>query len=482
MEYSDRLLVTVGQDALRALRQHGAGTSLQVELFLVRGRGRSQEWGEGQLEGDRIAESEGVGLRVIAEGRTGFAFTNAVSVPAVEAIWPRAQAALRCAAARVPFQLLGPSMGLGPRLRPSGAGPSLIPGEANESLGMHDPSLDEEIAGDGGGEKSGWDQRVAPLARAEAELLALDPRLKKVFRAAYRESVAEVAIVNSAGLESHQRATQVSFSVTGVAEDRGETQVGGSFMACRFYQDLDWGWTIRDAAQRTAALLGGRSIPSGRVTVVFDPAVTAEFLDLLAPALCADQVQKGKSFLAARMGQPVGSRWVTLVDDGRLPKGLATSAFDDEGTPTQRLALIQDGRLCHWLYDLATAARDGVHSTGNASRPSFHGAPEPDTSNLFLVPGSLSPEALIASTPHGVYAMEVMGTHTVDTVSGEFSLGLVGRRIENGQLTHAVRGVTLAGNLKDFLERLDAVGQDLRFFGSTGAATVRVRDLTIGGT
>ncbi|MBI3291997.1 MAG: TldD/PmbA family protein [Elusimicrobia bacterium] len=446
------------------MRQQGWDPDLQVELFLVRGRGRTRDWSEGQPEGDRIAESEGVGLRVIAGGRVGFAYTNEVSLAAVETIWPRALAALRCAAPRPPFQLA----------RREGRAQEGPNGQGTESLGVYDPAL--------GQAQDGWEQRVAPLAEVEPKLLALDPRLKKVFRASYRESVGEVAIVNSAGLNEGTRATQASFSLACVAEDQGETQVGGSFFASRFYQDLDWGWTIRDAAQRTAVLLGGRPIPSGRSAVVFDPAVTAEFLNLLAPALCADQVQKGQSFLAQRLGQPVGSRLVTLVDDGRLPKGLATSAFDDEGVPTQRLVLIEQGRLDRWLYDIATAARDGVNSTGNASRPSFHGAPEPDTSNLFLLPGALSPEALIASTPAGVYVMEVMGSHTVDTISGEFSVGLVGRRIEDGQLTHAGRGVTLAGDLKEFLGRIDAVGQDLRFFGSTGAPTVRVQDLTIGGT
>lgn len=455
------------------MRLQGGDLALQAELFLVQGRSRSRDWSEGQPEGDRVAESEGVGLRLIAGGRVGFAYTNEVSVAAVEAIWPRAQAALRCAAPQRVFQLLG-SEGMTRQSDPRG-----------EALLVYDPLLGGSTQGTGtgnGDECDGWEERVAPLAGVEAKLLALDSRLKKVFRASYRESAGEVAIVNSAGLASEQLATQASVSAACVAEAQGETQVGGSFLASRFYRDLDWEWTIRDAARRTAVLLGGRPIPSGRYPIVFDPAVTAEFLDLIAPALCADQVQKGKSFVAKRLGQPVGSGLVTLVDDGRLPKGLATSAFDDEGVPTQRLVLIDHGTLSQWLYDIATAAQDGVASTGNASRPSFHGAPEPDTSNLFLLPGALAPETIIASTPRGVYAMEVMGSHTVDTVSGEFSLGLVGRRIEEGRLTHAVRGITLAGNLKEFLDRMDAVGQDLRFFGSTGAPTVRVQDLTVGGT
>ena len=169
------------------------------------------------------------------------------------------------------------------------------------------------------------------------------------------------------------------------------------------------------------------------------------------------------------------------MDDGRLKRGLGTSGYDAEGLPTQTTVLVREGVLQGFLYDSASARRAKTISTGNAGRASYKGLPEPETTNFYIKPGTKSPEEMIAGIDSGLYVHSAMGLHTVDTVSGDFSLGIMGERIEKGKRTHGVRGVTIAGNLLDLLNTLEAVGNDLVFTGSLGSPTLWVSGVSVGG-
>jgi PmbA protein len=160
---------------------------------------------------------------------------------------------------------------------------------------------------------------------------------------------------------------------------------------------------------------------------------------------------------------------------------MATGPFDAEGMPTQKTVLMDHGCLKGFLYDSYTARKDKTRSTGNAGRASYKGLPEPEASNFYLEAGTQAPEQLISQVQSGIYVRSVMGLHTVDTISGDFSLGLMGQRIENGSRTHGVRGVTMAGNLLDLFKNVEAVGSDLIFSGSVGSPTLWVRDVSVGG-
>jgi PmbA protein len=275
--------------------------------------------------------------------------------------------------------------------------------------------------------------------------------------------------------------TSASFSLACVAVEGKETQIGYGFQAVRHHEDLKPDWVIERAIEHTLSLLGAKQIPTGRYDLVLDPFVAGEMLELLAGSIQADQVQKGKSFLATKVGQPVAASCVTLIDNGRLPRGLASSPYDVEGIPTQKTVLIQGGQLNGFLFDSYTARKGKTRSTGNAGRASYKGTPGPEASNFYLETGKQSPDELIAGVKSGLYVRSVMGLHTVDVISGDFSLGLMGERIENGKRTHAVRGVTMAGNLLDLFKNIAAVGSDLTFSGSVGSPTIWIRDVSVGG-
>jgi PmbA protein len=232
-------------------------------------------------------------------------------------------------------------------------------------------------------------------------------------------------------------------------------------------------------------MLGAKKPATERLPVILDPWAASSFLGVLAGSLSAEEVQKGRSLLADRVGEDVGSTLLSLVDDGRLPDGPASSPFDDEGVPTTRTVLVERGVLRGFLHNTETARREGTASTGNARRSSYRGVPGVSPSNLVVEAGSASPEDLLARAGRAVYVQDVSGVHSgANPVSGEFSVGATGLRVENGRLGEPLREMTVASTLLDMLTAVTAVGSDLRFFpggGAIGTPTLLVGEMTIAG-
>jgi len=304
--------------------------------------------------------------------------------------------------------------------------------------------------------------------------------LKSMLHGGFGEGVSHSALLNSHGIEEEFSGTHSSLGAAFLAEKDGERQEGSFGLSRRFGKDISWDRVFDEAAARTIALLGGKPMTTGKIPVVFDPTVACEFLSLISSMICADSVQKGKSPFKGRVGETVASSLISIIDDGTLEGGLATSPADDEGVPTQRTPVISKGKLNTFLYDTYSALKEGTLSTGNASRGGFKSSPSSGISNFFLEAGQTSREEILKTTT-GLYLYDVMGLHMADPVSGEFSVGVMGARLENGEFKEGVRGVTLAGNLLDLLKNIDALGSDLTFFGSMGSPTFRVSGLTISG-
>jgi TldD protein len=208
----------------------------------------------------------------------------------------------------------------------------------------------------------------------------------------------------------------------------------------------------------------------------------------------ADHIQKGASVYAGKLGERVAGPHLTAYDDGTLPGEWGTDAIDDEGTPTQRTAVIEEGKLTSLLYDLLRARADGATSTGNGRRESFRHLPIPRMTNTFIAPGEATPQELIGEVERGFYAAGFAGGQ-VDPTTGDFVFGVSeGYLIEGGRVTKPCRGATLIGNCLDALRRIDAVADDFEmktgFCGKggqrvpvgTGQGHVRIDALTVGGT
>ncbi|MGE4217885.1 MAG: TldD/PmbA family protein [Alphaproteobacteria bacterium] len=234
----------------------------------------------------------------------------------------------------------------------------------------------------------------------------------------------------------------------------------------------------RQAGERAVRRLKPRKAPTARVPIVYDPRVSRGLLGHLAGAINGAAVARGTSFLKDRMDKPVFAAGIRIVDDPHRHRGLASKPFDAEGLENRRLHLVEDGVLRHWVLDLATARQLGMTSTGRAARGTG-GPPSPSTTNLWMEPGTLTPEALIADIESGFYVTELMG-FGINGVTGDYSRGAAGFWIEKGEIAYPVSEITVAGNLKDmFLNMTPA--NDLAFKQSTNAPTIRVEGMTVAG-
>ncbi|MGO0122133.1 TldD/PmbA family protein [Desulfothermobacter acidiphilus] len=424
----------------------------EVEAFALSSTALQIEVRHGQVETLEQAEETGLGVRVLGDKRFGFSYLTGFSAEGVRKTVRRAVDACRLAASD-PYNLL-----------PAPAPPCVAPELWDETLA--EIPLEEKIA----------------LARSmEEAALNFDARVKIVETATYQEERTEVALASSRGIEGSYRGTVCGLYVSLAAVAGEQSETGYALKFSRWFRQLDPQELGQEAARRAVGLLGARRVKTAVVPVVFDPYVGVDFVGLLAPALTGEAVQRGRSLFAGKLEQKVAATQVTLVDNGLLPGGIRSAPFDGEGVPTQTTVLIEDGVLRAFLYDTRTAAREGRSSTGNAVRSGFRGQPTVGSTNLYLQPGKLAPEELIRQLPEGFYLTEVMGMHTANPISGDFSVGAVGFWIKEGELAFPVRGVTVAGNVQELLQRIDGVASDLRFLGSRGAPTFRVSELSISG-
>jgi TldD protein len=257
----------------------------------------------------------------------------------------------------------------------------------------------------------------------------------------------------------------------------------------------DPGQIAEQAAGKALTLLDAGPAPSGSMPVVVGGGFGGVlFHEMTGHGLEADHIQKGASVYVGKLGERVAQPLLNAFDDGRLPGEWGSDAIDDEGVPTQKTQVIEEGRLTSYLYDHLTAERDGVASTGNGRRESFRHLPIPRMTNTYIAPGDATPEAMIAELEKGFYAVSFAGGQ-VDPATGDFVFGVSeGYLIEGGKVTRPCRGATLIGNCLEALEAIDAVGDD--FFMKTGICGkggqkvpvgtgqghVRVRAMTVGGT
>ena len=289
-----------------------------------------------------------------------------------------------------------------------------------------------------------------------------------------------VALATSNGFRGSHTRTRHGLGVTVLAGSGTAMQRDYVFRQATHRGDLPAPAAIgREAGERAARRLGPRKVATCQVPVVFEPRAAASLLRHLATAIGGDAVASGRSFLRQRLGERVFAPGVTILDDPLRRRGLASRAFDGEGMPCATRRLIDDGVLTTWLLDLSTARRLGLASTGHAARSGVAlGSPAP--SNLTLVAGRMTPEALMADIAQGFYVTELMGMG-VNTVTGDYSRGAAGFWIENGALAYPVSEVTIAGNLARMFAAM-VPAADLEIHGSTDAPTVRIDGLTVAGT
>ena len=349
---------------------------------------------------------------------------------------------------------------------------------------------------------------VAPegvAAERKAELLrAVDERARAAgdevaqVQASYSEGRRRVAVVSSEGVHATDDRTRVRLGAQVVARRGDVVETGFETLGAHRGFELveDAGAALgAEAAGKALTLLGADPAPAGSMPVVVGKGFGGVlFHEMTGHGLEADAVQKGASVYAGKVGEGVAEPVVTAYDDGRLPGAWGTGAIDDEGAPSRKTAVIEEGSVTSYLYDGLRARKDGAESTANGRRESFRHLPIPRMTNTYIAPGDPSPEEIISEVERGFYAVSFAGGQ-VDPATGDFVFGVSeGYLIEGGKVTKPCRGATLIGNCLDALGRIDAVASDFEmktgFCGKdgqrvpvgTGQGHVRIGELTVGGT
>jgi TldD protein len=317
-------------------------------------------------------------------------------------------------------------------------------------------------------------------------------------RMGYAESHSVVEVFNSDGVAASDDRTRVRLSAQVVARRDGRVETGtdtrGGHAGFELLSERPE-QVAESAAQKALALLDAVDAPTGRLPVVVGNGFGGVLLhEAVGHGLEADAVQKRASVYAGKVGERLGQPGIVAYDDGARANAWGSSGIDDEGTPTQRTTIVEDGVLTSFLYDGLRARKDGVQSTGNGRRESFRHVPVPRMTNTYFAPGDASKDDLIASVDRGLYAVS-FGGGQVEPATGDFVFGVSeGYLIEGGRVTAPVRGATLVGNGLEALMAVDGVADDLAiatgYCGKAGQQVpagvgqphVRIRELTVGGT
>jgi PmbA protein len=427
----------------------------QVEAYVARSRDAQVRVYEGEVEQLSTAETLGVGVRVVRDGRQGFAYCGTFDPASV-------RGALAEARDNAAFAEPDEWVGL--------AGPD----------GIEPPEVDLwrsdmlEVP---------TDRKVAMAVELEHAIRSADPRITAVESADYADAAGELAVATTTGIRRATRSTNCQVVGYSLADDGEGSQTGFGFSLGRTFDDLDVEQAGRDAAERATRMLGAVKPPSSKLTVVLDPWVTAQLIGIVAGTLSAEEVVKGRSLFAERVGEQVGTPLLTLVEDPTDARAWGASSIDDEGLASRRVPLIEAGVLSGFVHSTWTARRTGTASTGSAVRGGFKSTPGAAARAVIPTPGTTTPDELIGGIDEGVLVQEVAGLHSgVNPVSGDLSTGAQGLRIRGGALAEPLREFTIASTIQRLLLDIAALGDDLTWLPMSAAGiTLVIDDVSISG-
>ena len=430
-----------------AARRAGADAA---DAIAVRSVSLSVEVRDGGVEESQRSEGDDVGLRVLVGRKQAVVSTNDLKGDGLDALAERAVAMARAA----------------PEDRFAGlADPALLAREF-PALDLLDPDMPS----------------VAVLEQRAKEAEAAGLAVKGVSKsggASASAGIGGMVLVTSAGFHGATLGSHHSVSMQAIAGEGTAMETDYDYTSTLHASDLDSAAAIgKSAGERAVRRLNPRKVATRKVPVVFDARVAGSLVSHLASAVNGSAIARKTSFLREKLGDRIFAPGIDIVDDPLRKRGLRSRPFDAEGVGTRALKLVEDGVVKTWLLDSATARELELKSTGHAQR-GVSSVPSPSPSNLYLVPGAKTPEALIGEIEDGFLVTSLIGMG-VNLVTGDYSRGAAGFWIEHGKPTYPVSEVTIAGHLFDLFRTLEPAN-DLKFRYGTNAPTVRVEGLTVAG-
>ena len=426
----------------------------QVEAYVARGSSTEVKAYEGEVESFTAASSAGIGIRVVVDGRAGFAHAGSLEDDVI---------AETLAAAR-------------------------------DNVAFAEPDEWVAIAGPDGGtpvEHDHWDpsveatpttDKVQMAIDLEARTVAIDPRVRSIRTAVYSDSSGEMALATSTGVRAVDRGTGAFVSVSALARDGDETKIAGGYDVDFGPASLDIDEAATDAVSRATRLLGATQPRSQRLRMVLEPRMAASLVGIAVGMLNGERILKGRSPFVDRVGEQVASPLLTIADDPTDGRSFGAAAVDDEGQTCRRVPLVADGILVGFLHNTYTGRRSGAGGTANGQR-GYRSTPGVGPHAVVVEPGSGSLEDLVGRIERGILVTSMSGLHSgVNPVSGDFSVGVEGLMIRDGDLAEPIREATVASTIQKMLTDVVAIGSDIEWQpGGTGAVSIVVDDVSLGG-
>jgi PmbA protein len=440
--------------AQRAVNQALAAGASDAECTISEGSEFSANVRMGQVETLKESGSRGAGLRVLFDKRMGASYTSDLTP---EGIQKMVVSAIDLAAVTTE----DPDAGL-----PDASELGSIEGD----LKLYSPEL-ADLAGE---------TKIDFAKRAEAAALGYDPRITNSEGGSFDSNIGGRVFANSRGFIGSYRSSYCSVSAVPIATQNGAMERDYWYSMARSFNGLETPESVgQKAAERAVRRLGAVKVETQRVPIIFEPRMARSIVGDMADAVDGRAVYRRASFLAGKLGEKIAASSFTIIDDATIPGLFGTQPFDDEGVPTRRTVVIENGVLKSYLLNTYAARKLGLKTTGSAAR-GITGNAGIGHGNFYLERGEKSPEQIIAQVKNGFYVTELIGTG-VNIVTGDYSRGAAGLWIRDGELAFAVSEVTIASTLQEMLNNIAEIGSDLEFRASIAAPTIMIGEMTVAG-
>jgi len=438
--------------------QKGRETGLNdMEVYYSEGSSLSLKVFQKDLDGYSLSESEGLSLRGTYKGKMGYSYTEKVDETSID---------------------------------------QLVKDAAENALIID--SEDEEYIFEGSKEYKkvdsfnqtlsnvGEEQKINFVKSLEEEAFRLDKRIASVEVCIYGDGYGETIMSNTKGLFLRDKSNIAYTYIAVVAKDGEDIKTGMAYRTGNDFNAFNAQDIAREAVDEALALLGAKSVKSGDYNVIIRNSAAADLMEAFTGIFSAEAVQKNLSLLKGKLNEKIASDKFTLIDDPYMEGGLASKSFDGEGVACKYKKVVDKGVLKTYLYNLKTAKKDGVDTTGNASKGSYKSSIGISPSNFFVEKGERTLDEMVADIDKGILITELQGLHSgLNSVSGDFSLAALGFLIQDGKISRPVEQITMAGNYFDMLKNIEETGSDLKF-GMPGEAyigspSLRIKKLSIAG-
>lgn len=428
-----------------------------LEVFLQTGKSIDIKIFQGQIDKYSIAQSGGLSLRGIKDGKMGYSYTEKLDDTSIESLIDEALENSKFIDITEGDEIF------------SGSSDYKEVNNFNEDLS-----------------KSNMEERIDFVKRIEEEAMTMDKRIKSVETCSYHEYEKERYIINTRGVNLKDKSNGGFAYISVVAKEGGDTKTGFGFRTFSLLSEISPREVALEAVKEAVSMLGAGSISPGNYKVIIKNRTFADLLEGFSSVFSADNAQKGLSLLKGKVGEKIGVEVLNIVDNPFLEKSYASRSFDDEGTATFEKKIVKDGQLTSLLHTWKTAKKDGTNSSGNGSRPTYKSTLSISPSNFYVENGKMTFQEMLEKAGNGVYITDLQGLHSgLNPVSGDFSLSAQGFKIENGYVTRPINQITIAGNFFKLLNDIVAIGDDLSFSlpgsGCFGSPSILINAISIAG-